>query len=91
MKKGMRLLWTGIGLVSSLIVLAVCLHSLSEIHYLKSFLPRGFAVQEVMYASVVELIKIAVIVTPFAILIAASLVMLVFSVRKPRVLPKKVR
>ena len=83
MKKGSWLLWTSIGTASFLIVLAVCLHSLTEVHYLKSFLPRSFSVQEVMYASVVELIKVAIIVTPFVILIAASLLMLVSKARKP--------
>jgi hypothetical protein len=30
---------------------AVCLHSVQEIHYLKSFFPRHFTVEEAFYAS----------------------------------------
>jgi hypothetical protein len=51
--------------ISILIVSAVCWHSVEEIHYLKSFYPRQFSVEEAFYASAVELIKIIIISFPF--------------------------
>jgi hypothetical protein len=55
---------------------AVCLHSLEEIHYLKSFFPRAFTVQEAFYASAVELIKIIIIALPLLLIISVSLFIL---------------
>jgi len=52
---------------------AVCLHSLEEIHYLKSFFPRTFTVQEACYASLVELIKVVIIALPLLAAIAVCL------------------
>lgn len=52
---------------------AVCLHSLEEIHYLKSFFPRSFTVQEAFYASAVELIKVFIIALPLLLIISVSL------------------
>jgi hypothetical protein len=52
---------------------AVCLHSLEEIHYLKSFFPRTFTVQEAFYASAVELIKVIIIALPLLLIISVSL------------------
>ena len=59
--------------VSILIVAAVCWHSLEEIHYLKSFYPKRFTVEESFYASGVELIKVFVIGVPFFLVIWVSL------------------
>lgn len=59
---------------------AVCLHSLEEIHYLKSFFPQSFTVQEACYAGVLELIKVAIISLPLVLLIAVCL----FFARPPR-------
>ena len=52
---------------------AVCLHSLDEIHYLKSFFPRSFTVQEAFYASALELIKVIIISLPLLLIISVSL------------------
>ncbi len=62
--------------VSILIVTAVCWHSLEEIHYLKSFYPKQFTVEESFYASGVELIKVFVIGVPFFLVIWVSLYLL---------------
>ena len=62
--------------VSILIVAAVCWHSLEEIHYLKSFYPKSFTVEESFYASGVELIKVFVISVPFFLVIWVSLYLL---------------
>jgi hypothetical protein len=55
---------------------AVCLHSLEEIHYLKSFFPRAFTVQEAFYASAIELIKVIIIALPLLLIISVSLLFL---------------
>jgi hypothetical protein len=60
---------------------AVCLHSLEEIHYLKSFFPHTFTVQEAFYASAIELIKVLIIALPLLLIISVSLF---FLRRKPR-------
>lgn len=52
---------------------AVCLHSLEEIHYLKSFFPRSFTVQEAFFASALELIKVIIIALPLLLIISVSL------------------
>jgi hypothetical protein len=52
---------------------AVCLHSLEEIHYLKSFFPRTFTVQEAFWASAVELIKVIIIAIPLLLVMALGL------------------
>lgn len=58
--------------VSIVIVSAVCWHSLEEIHYLKSFYPKHFTVEEAFYASGVELIKVFVISMPFFLVLWVS-------------------
>jgi hypothetical protein len=64
--------------ISILIISAVCWHSVKEIHYLKSFYPRQFSVEEAFYASVVELVKIIIISLPFLIIIATGLYLLCY-------------
>ena len=59
--------------VCAIIILAVCLHSLEEIHYLKSFYPGKFSVQEAFYASGVEFFKILIISFPLVVIIFVSL------------------
>jgi hypothetical protein len=54
-------------------ITAVCLHSLEEIHYLKSFFPSSFTVQEAFYASALELIKIVIITIPLVLGMAVCL------------------
>jgi hypothetical protein len=54
-------------------VAAVCLHSLEEIHYLKSFFPASFSVREAFFAGALELIKVAIISLPLVLFIAVGL------------------
>ncbi len=55
------------------VIFAVCWHSLDEIHYLKSFFPVRFSVEEAFYASGIELIKVIIISLPLALIIYVSL------------------
>lgn len=52
---------------------AVCLHSLEEIHYLKSFFPRNFSVEQAFYAGLLELVKVTIIALPLLVIIAVCL------------------
>ena len=62
------IVFIAIGLVG-----AVCWHSVEEIHYLKSFFPESFTVQQAFYASVIELIKIIIISLPLVLIIFTCL------------------
>ena len=55
--------------ISIIVVSAVCWHSVQEIHYLKSFYPKEFTVEQAFYASAVELIKVLIISVPFFFII----------------------
>ena len=63
-------IFTGTGIYSF-----ICFHSVEEIHYLKSFFPVKFTVQEAFYASAVELIKVMIIGIPFLLFISICLVL----------------
>ena len=63
--------------ISVVIVFAVCWHSLEEIHYLKSFFPQSFTVEETFYASAVELVKVLIVSLPFVLVILISLYLFV--------------
>ena len=63
-------IFTGAGIYSF-----ICFHSVEEIHYLKSFFPETFTVQEAFYASAVELIKVMIIGIPFLLFISICLVL----------------
>ena len=71
-----RLLLSLAIILSILIVAAVCYHSLEEIHYVKSFYPKQFTVEEAFYASGVELIKVVIIGVPFFLVLWVSLYLL---------------
>lgn len=75
MKRTYRALTGSAIVLSIVIVAAVCGHSLEEIHYLKSFYPSQFSVEEGFYASAVELIKI-IISLPFFLIIGTGLYVL---------------
>jgi hypothetical protein len=62
-----------LGLLIWAVYAAVCLHSVEEIHYLKSFFPERFTVEEAYYASLVELIKVVIIGVPLLPALAACL------------------
>lgn len=55
------------------IIAAAAWHSVEEIHYLKTFYPDRFTVQEAFYASGVELIKVTLIAFPLLVLIRLAL------------------
>jgi magnesium-transporting ATPase (P-type) len=52
---------------------AVSFHSVQEIHYLKSFFPRDFTVDEAFYAAIIELIKVIIIGLPIVLIIGVCL------------------
>ena len=60
------------------VISAVCWHSVEEIHYLKTFFPRQFSVEEAFYAAGVELIKVVIISVPFIGIIIIGLCFLLF-------------
>lgn len=58
--------------VSIIIVSAVSWHSVQDIHYLKTFYPQQFSVEEAFYAGAVELIKVLIISIPFFFIIVVG-------------------
>jgi Na+-driven multidrug efflux pump len=62
--------------ISVIAVSAVCWHSVEEIHYLKTFYPRQFTVEEAFYASGVEFFKVLIITVPFLFALAAGSILL---------------
>lgn len=62
--------------LSVIIVSAVCWHSVEEIHYLKTFYPKQFTVEEAFYASGVELVKVLIISLPFFFALVAGFCLL---------------
>jgi hypothetical protein len=79
MKKIPQILTISVIIVGVVVFSAICWHSIEEIHYLKSFFPKSFTVEEAMYASVVELIKIVIIGIPFFLIIRLRLFWLRYS------------
>ena len=63
---------------SIIIAAAVCWHSVEEIHYLKSFFPKQFSVEEAFYASTVELIKVVIVAVPFFFIIVTGFCLLCY-------------
>ena len=59
--------------VSMVVVAASSWHSVEEIHYLKTFYPKQFTVQEAFYASGVELIKVFLISLPLSLVVGVGL------------------
>jgi hypothetical protein len=62
--------------VSLIAFTAVSWHSVEEIHYLKTFYPNHFSVEEAFYASGVELIKVILVGLPLFLVIGAGLYVL---------------
>ena len=73
MKKHIELIMMLAISVSVVFLFAVCFHSLEEIHYLKSFFPQTFTMEQAFYASAIELIKIVIIAVPFVVVIYMGL------------------
>jgi hypothetical protein len=69
----LRTVWNFVILVSVSAFAAVSFHSVQEIHYLKTFLPRDFTVDEAFYAAVIELIKVVIIGLPIVLIIGVCL------------------
>lgn len=61
---------------SFVVIAAASWHSVEEIHYLKTFYPPKFTVEEASLAAEVELIKVLLISLPLVIVIAAALILL---------------
>lgn len=56
-----------------LVIAAAAWHSVDEIHYLKTFYPDRFTVQEAFFAAGVELIKVLLIGLPLFLSIGIGL------------------
>lgn len=61
-----------ITILGAVVFTAVCWHSVEEIHYLKSFFPKHFSVQEAYYATAIELIKVIIIGMPIVLIIVVG-------------------
>ncbi len=83
MNRATKILILSAVVIGIIIIAAVCWHSVQEIHYLKSFYPQQFSVQEAFYASAVELVKVLVITVPFLFAIIAGLFLLHYWKRTP--------
>ena len=66
----------GLIIISVIIIAAVAYHSVQEIHYLKSFFPESFSVEQAKDASIIELVKVILIALPLIVIIALSVVLM---------------
>lgn len=58
----------GVAIVAAAVFFSgVCWHAVEEIHYFKTFYPSSLTVQESLYASLVELIKVILIGLPIGL------------------------
>jgi len=57
-----------------LIFSAISYHSIEEIHYLKTFLPQTYTVEQAFYACGIELIKIIIIAMPVLLVIVLCVI-----------------
>lgn len=71
-----KILLSALVAASLLIIIGVSWHSVEEIHYLKSFYPASFTVEDAFYATLVEFIKIHIISLPLIVIILISLYLL---------------
>ncbi len=60
--------------IAVLIFSAISYHSIEEIHYLKTFLPQTYTVEQAFYASGIELIKIIIIAMPVILVIVLCVI-----------------
>jgi hypothetical protein len=67
--KHLRLVLLSSVVICLIAVSAVSLHSVEEIHYLKSFYPARFTVPEAAAAAVVELIKVSLVAFPLFLIV----------------------
>jgi Na+-driven multidrug efflux pump len=73
MKNAWSILLTAAVIVSILVILAVSWYSVEEIHYLKTFYPTSFTVEEAYYATLVEFLKVHIISLPLVVIIIVGL------------------
>ncbi len=64
-----KIISTIVTVILGIIIVLVSLHSVQEIHYLKTFYPKSFTVEEALYASIVELIKVFFVAFPLLLII----------------------
>ena len=76
MKSSFQFLFLSVMFISIVVIAAVSWHSVEEIHYLKTFYPKQFTVEEAFYASGVELIKVSLIGLPLFLLLGIGWVLL---------------
>ncbi len=76
MKQPWRVLILSAIAISIVVIAAVSWHSVEEIHYLKTFYPKQFTVEEAFYASGVEFIKVILIGLPLFLVMCAGLYLL---------------
>jgi hypothetical protein len=63
-------------MVAMLFLAGVCWHSVGEIHYLKTFYPTTFSMDQAYEASMIEVIKVAIISFPVVVAIMVGLYVL---------------
>jgi hypothetical protein len=56
-----------IAVIIFVVIAAVSYHSITEIHYLKTFYPKTFTVEDAFFAALVEAIKLSFIIGPLLI------------------------
>ena len=76
MKQPWRVLILSAIAISIFVIAAVSWHSVEEIHYLKTFYPKHFTVEETFFASGVELIKVILIGLPLFLVMGVGLYLL---------------
>ena len=76
MKQPLRVLILSAIAICIVVIAAVSWHSVEEIHYLKTFYPKQFTVEEAYYASGVELIKVILIGLPLFLVMGAGFYLL---------------
>ncbi len=76
MKQPWRVLILSAIAICIVVIAAVSWHSVEEIHYLKTFYPKQFTVEEAYYASGVELIKVILIGLPLFLVMGAGFYLL---------------
>ena len=73
MKQSWRGLILSVITICIIVIAAASWHSVEEIHYLKTFYPNQFTVEEAFYASGVELIKVILMGLPLVFVIGIGL------------------
>ena len=73
MRFNRRIFLNSVVVIGVIVFAAVCWHSVEEIHYVKSFFPEEFTVEEAFYAAAIELIKVIIIGIPVLLIIGICL------------------